>query len=367
MLNGNPSHAGRTAFLNASPGVNLKSGSPFFAWVDYDEGAAQLSVYLASSMSKPATPLLTAMIDLSSQIPGDSMFVGVTSATGTAFSEQRVVQLFASDTAAHADGVCCDGDDDCAAPFSVCDVARHVAAVSGLRLTVLPPSQTPDAQTALAATDKPMPWLAKLPSTFAGSRMNRELAALAISRIARSDPSMAAERLGRIDSQLQNGEKNWAWGQIAWQAAQRHMPEALDWYRNIGDASLSNEVQEWKVRAALRVQDWGLVKSTIERMPSALVEHPTWIYWLGRAYRAAGRTSDADAQFARIAGQANFYGNLADEELGRSVVAPPKALAPTAAETAQMVDNPGIRRALALVRVNLRSEAVRRGPHATQQ
>jgi len=226
-------------------------------------------------------------------------------------------------------------------------------------MNYLPPSQTPDPQTALAVTDKPMPWLAKLPSNISGSRMNRELAALAISRIARSDPSMAAERLGRIDSQLQNGEKAWAWGQVAWQAAQRHMPEALDWYRKTGDASLADEVQEWRVRSALRVQDWGLVKAAIEKMPSALAEQPTWIYWLGRAYRAAGRITDADAQFARIAGQANFYGNLAEEELGRTVAAPPRAAAPSAAETAQMVDNPGIKRALALVRVNLRGEAVR--------
>ena len=226
-------------------------------------------------------------------------------------------------------------------------------------MNYLPPSQTPDAQTALAVTDKPMPWLAKLPANISGSRMNRELAALAISRIARSDPAMAAERLSRIDSQLQGGEKSWAWGQIARQAAQQHMPEALDWYRKAGDAPLSDEVLEWKVRAALRAQDWTLVKATIEKMPAALAEQPAWIYWLGRAYRATGRTADGDALFARIAGQANFYGNLAEEELGRTVATPPRAAAPTVAETAQMAENPGVKRALALIRVNLRTEAVR--------
>jgi len=226
-------------------------------------------------------------------------------------------------------------------------------------MNYLPPSQTPDALVAMAVSDKPMPWLAKLPPSFSGNRMNRELAALAISRIARSDPSMAAERLGKIDSQLQSSEKSWAWGQVAWQAAQRHMPDALDWYRKAGDSTLSSDVLEWKVRAALRAEDWAVVRSVIEKMPSTLAEQPTWIYWLGRAYRVAGRISDADAQFAKIAGQANFYGNLAEEELGRSVKAPPKALAPTTAETAQMAANPGIKRALALVRVNLRGEAVR--------
>ncbi|MBK7417279.1 MAG: hypothetical protein IPJ38_21490 [Dechloromonas sp.] len=31
---------------------------------------------------------------------------------------------------------------------------------------------------------------------------------------------------------------------------------------------------------------------------------------------------------SKIAGQPNFYGNLADEELGRSIMPPPKAKAP---------------------------------------
>jgi hypothetical protein len=39
-----------------------------------------------------------------------------------------------------------------------------------------------------------------------------------------------------------------------------------------GDAPLSDEVAQWKVRAALRAQDWGTVRATIEKMPPALAE-----------------------------------------------------------------------------------------------
>ena len=224
-------------------------------------------------------------------------------------------------------------------------------------MNYLPPSQTPDARVALAVTDTPLPWLVK--QSTLSSRMNRELAALAISRMARNDPSMAADRLSKIESQLQTGEKSWAWGQVAWQAAQRHLSEALEWYRKAGDAALSDEVLEWKVRSALRAEDWATVRATIEKMPSTLADQPTWVYWLGRAYAAKGRAVEANAQYARIAGQANFYGNLADEELGRSVVTPPKAAAPTPAESAQMAANPGVKRTLALFRVNLRTEGVK--------
>ncbi|MDR0440388.1 MAG: lytic transglycosylase domain-containing protein, partial [Candidatus Accumulibacter sp.] len=65
------------------------------------------------------------------------------------------------------------------------------------------------------------------------------------------------------------------------------------------------------------------------------------------------------ALFARIAGQANFYGNLADEELGQHVALPPQAAPPTSAELASVAVQGSIRRALALFRLNLRAEGVR--------
>ena len=44
---------------------------------------------------------------------------------------------------------------------------------------------------------------------------------------------------------------------------------------------------------------------------------------------STSRTTEADALFEKIAGQPNFYGNLADEELDRKIALPPKARATT--------------------------------------
>ncbi|MDR1935229.1 MAG: lytic transglycosylase domain-containing protein [Candidatus Accumulibacter sp.] len=224
-------------------------------------------------------------------------------------------------------------------------------------MNYLPRSQTPDARTALAVTNSPMPWLAKTP--LSDSRMHRELIALAIARVARGDPRVAAGQLERLEARLHAGEKGWAWGVIGWQAALRHLPEASGWYAKAGDAPMSDEVAQWRIRAALRARDWERVRAAIEKTPPALAGQPAWIYWLARAHRAGGRAGKAEALFAGIAGQPNFYGNLADEELGRSVVPPPRAVPPTAAETAQAAANGSIRRALALFRLKLRTEAVR--------
>jgi soluble lytic murein transglycosylase len=137
------------------------------------------------------------------------------------------------------------------------------------------------------------------------------------------------------------------------------MTEAVEWYANAGKTPLSDEGAQWKVRAALRAQEWGVVRDTIQAMPPTLAALPEWTYWLGRALKAGGRTTEADALFEKIAGQAHFYGNLADEELGRTVLPPPKAAATTAEEQKAARDNPGIRRALAFFRIDMRTEAVK--------
>jgi soluble lytic murein transglycosylase len=223
----------------------------------------------------------------------------------------------------------------------------------------LPPSQTPTTTQFDAVIDKPMPTLAKLPANWADKRMGRELAALAVARIARNDPRIAAEQLEKLAPRMEEGERAWAWGVIGWQGALRHLPEAASWYRRTGSAPLSDEVAQWKVRAALRAQDWGLVRTTIERMPSPLAALPEWTYWLGRAYKAGGMTSEADTLFQKISGQPNFYGNLADDELERPIRLPPKANPPTREEIIAASSNPGLKRGLALIRVNMRIEGVR--------
>ena len=226
-------------------------------------------------------------------------------------------------------------------------------------LGALPASQTPDAKALDLVISSPMGYLARQPGNWQTTRAGRELAALAIQRIAANDPRAAANELEKLQGRMQESERQWAWSQIGLQAAKKHYPEAVAWFAQAGSAPLSDEGYQWKVRAALRAHDWSMVLATISEMPPTLAAQPEWVYWLGRAYKAGGLTSEADALFEKIAGQANFYGNLADEELGRKIIVPPKAKAPTAEEQKAARDNPGIRRAMAFFRLDMRTEAVK--------
>ncbi len=239
--------------------------------------------------------------------------------------------------------------------------ARRIGAAKALT-RYLPAGEAPDARRLDLALDNPAAHLAKLPSNFAASRAGRELAILAIARLARNDPAAAAERWRKIEPKFGEADRAWGWGQIAHQAALRHQVEALEWYALAGGIPMTEEQQAWHVRAALRAGDWVRVEWAIGRMSPKLAAQPEWTYWLGRAYAAQGRSDDARTQYQKIAGQPNFYGNLADEELGRRIAPPPKAPAPTAAELAGAETHPGLRRALALLRVphgDLRIEGVR--------
>jgi soluble lytic murein transglycosylase len=224
-------------------------------------------------------------------------------------------------------------------------------------MNYLPPSQTPDARTARAVTDTPLPWLTR--TQFSDSRRHRELVALAIARVARNDPYLAVEQMERLESRLKDDERAWAWSQIAWQAALRHMDEAPIWYAKAGEIPMSDTLAQWRIRAALRAEDWDGVRAAIEKLPPALADSPVWTYWLARAYRAGGRLEEARALFWRIAGQPNFYSHLADEELGRGIAPPPRAMPPTDAEMTWAASLGAVRRSLALLRLGLRIEGVR--------
>jgi soluble lytic murein transglycosylase len=127
---------------------------------------------------------------------------------------------------------------------------------------------------------------------------------------------MAAEQLERIAGSLKRGGKAWAWSQIGLQAAQRHLPEAIEWYRRPATRAFRRGGGVEGARCAARA---GLGQRALDdrRMPPELAAQPAWVYWLGRAYRAGGRLEEANALFAKIAGQPDFYGSLANDELGR--------------------------------------------------
>jgi soluble lytic murein transglycosylase len=214
------------------------------------------------------------------------------------------------------------------------------------------------------AIDRPAAFLAAHERRV--TQVQRELAIVAIVRLARDSPTDAAEYASALNLHLTPEQRGVVWGRIGHMGALRLDADANDWYRRGGahvgvtaDAARADEVLEWQVRAALRAGDWRTVKATIERMPPALATDAAWTYWYGRALKADGRPAEAQDHFQRIAPQFNFYGKLAAEELGQPIVLPPRAAPPTAEELAPLQSNAGLARAQKFYELGLRVEGNR--------
>ena len=192
------------------------------------------------------------------------------------------------------------------------------------------------------------------------ARPARELVIFALMRLAKNDPQVAASYWdARLREKFSAEDCAYVWGQLGFAGARRLLPESLAWYRDTADAVLSNDQLAWYVRIALRQADWAAVLAATGRMDVLQRNEPAWVYWEGRAQHALGNIPEAHKLFARVADEHHFYGRLAAEELGRAVEIPAKVAVPTKEEVAAAAANPGLKRALALYRLDMRSEATR--------
>ena len=235
-------------------------------------------------------------------------------------------------------------------------------------LSYLPRTEAPDAKQfdrALGESASYLAHLSKAPlSKTQIGKAQKELVVLALARVARNEPQVALTLFDtKLRAQLPQDDQAYVWGQIATSAARRHLPESLGGFREARDAPsaapLTDEQLAWWTRIALREQAWGDVRDAVDRMSAQGRSDPTWIYWRGRAMKALGRAEEAKALFSSIAAEYNFYGRLAAEELGLVIQLPPKAAPLTEGEIASAADAPGVKRALALFRLNMRTEGVR--------
>ena len=229
-----------------------------------------------------------------------------------------------------------------------------------------------DARAVPELFDNPARFLARKP-------VNTELALLALMRLAAADADAAAAQLqGGWQRALSPSQAALAWASVGKQAALKQQLDAVAYYsqawqllRPGSTPGWSDDMLAWQVRAALRApgatERWSLVQRGIDAMSPAERRDAAWVYWRARSVQALappGAAGEAERSAARatlesIAGQMNFYGKLATEDLGGSVALPrpPQPLLATEREAARAT--PGFNRALQLIELGLRNEGVR--------
>ena len=212
------------------------------------------------------------------------------------------------------------------------------------------------------AAKNPLHYLDTLKSKIR-TRSDREIALFALLRLLRNDTDQAYTRWLKIKDQFTASDRSYFLGRLGHRAAMRHDSRALAWFREAQNTTQayppSDAVLAWQVRAALRAANWYEVLNTINRMSTAEQRVDAWRYWKARALKAQGNTLDANNIFIPLSDEHSFYGQLAREELGTMLSIADKTYRVSQKEVSAMAQRPGIQRAMAFSRMDLRTEAYR--------
>ncbi|MDD4887272.1 MAG: transglycosylase SLT domain-containing protein [Thiomonas sp.] len=201
------------------------------------------------------------------------------------------------------------------------------------------------------------------PSKAIANADQRQYLVLALLSTARQDPNQAARLLQDNFSALPARDRAQLWGRIGLSAALNLQPDAARWFARMGQADPayvpSPTVLEWQARAALRAQDWALVRSATRTLIDQGDKDLAWPYWHARALEKLGHPIEGRALMAEVANPWDFYGQLATDSLGMQVSLPASLPPAPLAAVAQQAGRPGLQRSLALFGIDLRNEAVR--------
>jgi soluble lytic murein transglycosylase len=226
----------------------------------------------------------------------------------------------------------------------------------------LPEGQALDERNLGAAADNPLRYLESHRNSIR-TRGDREIAFFAMLRLVRSGPDQAYAYWPRLRDSFGEKEHAHFMAQLADQAARKLHPNALNWFaeaeKTRSPAVLTDAQLGWKTRAALRAGNWDTVLETIDAMSAQEQQAGVWRYWKARALKTMGKTTDANAILAPLSTEHNFYGQLAEEELGVTIGPPSAPYKATPAEITAIERLPSIQRSLILYRLNLRTEAAR--------
>jgi soluble lytic murein transglycosylase len=230
------------------------------------------------------------------------------------------------------------------------NVARVVA-------NALPETQRPDAALLDQASRDPARLLNAGNKLDFSRRGDREIALYALDQLAKRSSDQAEQALRQRAPQFGAEELRMAWTRLATWAARRHEPAALPWFQLAGVVAVNDYQREWWARAALRAGDWQAVQRAIESMGDATRTQPVWRYWRARALQATGQRAAATPAFLELSREHHYYGQLAQEELGPVMQAPPVNIKMGGDDVAAVARQPGIARALALQELGLRHDA----------
>lgn len=199
----------------------------------------------------------------------------------------------------------------------------------------------------------------KARSLRADNANNRRKLAYGLYRLARIKTDKGVSAWTRLEERFVDHpeEANAVREKIALLAAWRHEPEAGELMASVAPEYRGDELQEWRVRAALRDGDWVGVAATVSELSDDLAATERWQYWKARARLKLGEPEIAAQTFEALAQERSYYGFLAADQLGSDYAFGHTGINADPEILAELQKNPALIRARELFLVGLTGRA----------
>lgn len=155
------------------------------------------------------------------------------------------------------------------------------------------------------------------PAHWQDAPRDRALLLLGFNRLASTDPERAAELWPEFRERFTfDAEARAAVDRrIALMHAWRHLPGADTLLGTLPAESQDAGTREWRVRMAIRAQDWTAMEHALAELDPDTAAGPAWRYWKGRVLESTGRSGEARAIFAELAGERGYYSFMSADRL----------------------------------------------------
>ena len=105
-------------------------------------------------------------------------------------------------------------------------------------------------------------------------------------------------------------------GHVVLYKAMRDNDDADIWFAKVKPAFYTDVLLEWKIRLALKRQQWQVVEKLINHYKDK--DNLCWQYWLARAKEETGNKEEAHAIYQTLADNRHYYGFLASMRLDKN-------------------------------------------------
>ncbi len=149
------------------------------------------------------------------------------------------------------------------------------------------------------------------------TELARRIVRHGIMRVAQNDPAEAMRRWHDLRARhaFAPADEDYVHRWIGVLAAQRHLPQAVEWLSAAGGAT-DETLRQWRVRAAIRTGDWKTGLHFIEGLSEAEQKESQWRYWKAWMLEQTGAERIARGLYRELARERGYYGFLAADRLG---------------------------------------------------